>query len=672
MLNSYKSKPDHNAAGDIARHVDATFREFYDARMPYEEKALEWWTNFISQYNPTKNMRVKEGERSSGKIGRSRVFVKLTQLKCYTAHAKVMDAIGVDLPLLMEPLSTLMPVVREEELTRICDVRRQTLLDYSKHIKFLDVLDDVVLSSTIFPCGVMKGPLLKRNRVLRYLPRMIGGVPAIHYGVNPYEMVEDEEDVFTFEEVPWWDFYTDTNAKSPAESIAEIQYARLHRSKFRALRTLPGYHPTLMKEAIENIDTLETCSEDERDKLLQQLNEHFFVGKMPIKDNKIPMVEYQGLMNAGLLRKMNSWVPENINDDEDVEAIVNVAGTGTVVRAQYNVMGARQFMTMKWRKYPSSVYGIGPAGLMDDSQSVINSSVRMFLDNKALSGNGMVAVNPDKMNLAKTGDMSVYPRKIWYLRGAATPQEAISSITFPDVGYGLREVIELFLQFADEETSVPKVAGGEQAGSFLNKTAAGMSMLLGQQNLNLKPVLKNIDDSILEPAMERLDRVLSMTGLYPQEINIPLKVNAVGTMSLMAREIIVENLMRLMSVINNPQDAVLVDRRRLIREIADKMSLTRFVRSDAEIVKIEQMLAEQQKSQPIENKGRVDIDKLYPLLSRNEQMQVLQSIGIQPDSSFPGFTPDKKGIMPAQQLPEQGGMMPEDDMPMSGGMEGMI
>lgn len=645
-LNSYDSKPDIASGSEISEYVRGIFTSFKTARAPYEAKAEEWWNNFLSKYVPSRKWREKEGEH-----GRSRVFVKLTQLKCYTAQAKVMDALGSDLPFNIEPLKTLNYNIQPDAMSAICEQRKRTLADYLKYIKFMDVLDDVVLSSTIFPCGIMKGPLLVKDKQLVVRPRMIGGMPAqmAAPGLNPFEVSEEMVDKYIFEEVPWWDYYVDPNAKRIQDSIAECHFKRMLPQDFRALEGLSGYHPDMMSKAIKDIELLATQTDPDNDKTRLQLADNY-MGEQGEKDKRISVLEFQGKVKALLIRKFNGWVPENIKDEEFVESIVTIAGTDTVVRAQYNVFGARQFMTLRWRKIPNSVYGYGPAGLMDDSQSIVNSSARMIIDNKALSGNGLVVVNHEKINWMKTKDMKIYPRKTIYVKGNANPKEAIDSVSFPDVTYGLKDLMSMFIGIADEETAIPKYSSGEQS-QFLNKTAMGMSMLLGQVNINLKPVLKNIDDNIIEPVVERLDRVLS-NFVYPPEINIPLKVAAIGTMSIMAREIIVENLMKLLQITQNPQDAMLMRRKEMIREIALKLGYAEFVKTNEEIQQIEQMMAEKSKQNPMESKGRVDIDKLYPMLSRLEQAQVLQSIGIQPDPQYGG------GMNPAtmmQQAQNTGG-----------------
>lgn len=979
--------PPSEKGNDIALYVTDIFQEFKNGRRPYEDKAEEWWNNFLSQYQSAKNWRNKEGEGD-----RSRIFIKLTQQKCYTAHAKVMDALGADVPFEMEALENLdYGAIPKEILEKAAQYRKNYISDYFKYIKFFDTLDDATLDATIFPAAIIKGPIMIVERQPVMKRRMIGGIPAeqLDPSNSPFYLTTENVEKYICETVPFWDYYVDVNASKTRKSIGEIHYKRMLPQEFRDLKDDPGYDAGQMRLAIEQLETLKTSIPDEDDKTSLQLGDKY-MGAETIKDGKIPVLEFYGLIQAKRLKDFGATIPEGISDEEDVEACVTIvlAGKNFVIKATYNYLGHRPFMVFGVKKIPNSVYCHSTAGLIDDSQSMINSGARLYIDNKALSGNGCVAMHSEKIDWNKTKNPSVYPRKTFYFKGNATAQEAISAITFPDVTLGIKDMIQMFMQLADEESGIPKYSQGADAGSYLNKmldintpvpmadgswklladivdgdkilgrnglpttvvkaheihyperayqikfnsgeviraggehlwtvinrkgvervintdemfsainskkeklripkvarprfgankrlpldpyilgvwlgdghsygarittqdeeiveslrewckinggevvadntqnagkaityyirgdkkdrrnskngryeafseslhgklrmmglckknveieegvgkhipeeylqasyedrlsllrglmdtngchhsnslnifiqkegrlvedvirlisglggfprihktnpgawakpgvsyyqihfsmadnpfkikkkaakwkpmqrntnfqdiksvdmvdickmrcltvdapdglfcvgekftvthnTATGMSMIMGAANVNLKPFLKNIDDQVIEKAVERYDSLFSMLGKYPPEFNIPLKVVATGTISLMARELIVENMIKLLSITQNPQDAIIVRRREILKSMAEKLGLSKFVKSEEEIAKIEQMMAQRQAEQPLQADGKVDVDKLFPMLTPIEQAQVLQGVGLQPD-----------------------------------------
>lgn len=632
----------------ICTYVNDIFQEFKSAREPYETKAEEWWNNFLSQYQSTKNWRIKEGEDN-----RSRIFLKLTQQKCYTAHAKVMDALGQDVPFNFEPLKDIDYSPMPPEVVKAAvDYRRRYISEYLKFIKFFDTLDDIVLSATVMPCAILKGPIMISDKQPVVRRRTIAGIPAemMDSQLSPFSVTEEKIDKYIFEEVPFWDYYVDTNVRNRKRSIGEIHYKRMLKQEFRDLMDDPGYDRQQMKLAIENIENLANANNmTEDNKTGKQLGDKY-EGEKPIKDNRIPVLEFQGLCPAKMIREYGSEVPENIGDEEDVEAIITIANETACIKAKFNYFGYRQFMVVGVKKIPNSVYSNSTAGLIDDSQSMVNSAARMMIDNKALSGNQCLGVNSDKIDWARTKNMKFYPRKVFYMKGGANINDVIKTLTFPDVTMGLRELVELFLRIADEESGIPKYSQGADSGSYLNKTATGISMIMGAANVNLKPFLKNIDDCIIEPVVERLDALFSMLGKYMPAANIPLKINATGTISLIAKELIVENLLKLMQITQNPQDALFIRRPEMIKEIADKLNLSDFVKNENEIRQIEQMLMAKSQQNPLEMQGRVDIDRMYPLLSRHEQVQILASIGIKPDPNYVPPLAAEAGA-PQQQMP---------------------
>lgn len=653
---------------DLALYVSDLFQEFKNGRREYEIKGEEWWYNFLSQYQANKTWRTKEGEGN-----RSRLFIKLTQQKCYTAHAKVMDALGADVPFEMEALENLdYNQIPRQAIEAAAQWRKNYISDYLKYIKFFDTLDDAALDATIFPAAIIKGPIMVKERQPVVKRRMIGGIPAeqLDPTIPAFMVVNEPVEKYVFETVPFWDYYVDVNAKNTKKSIGEIHYKRLLPQEFRDLKDDPGYDADQMALAIASIDSLKSSMpEGDNDKTAQQLGEKFN-GFESVKDNKIGLCEYWGLVSAKALRDYGAQVPENIGDDEDVEGCVVTCTSGRefVIKAQYNFYGYRPFMVFGVKKIPNSVYKNSIAGLIDDSQSMVNSGARLYVDGKALSGNGCLAIHEDKINWQKTGNAKIYPGKTYYLKGNVNVNEAIQNLVFPDTTLGIREMIEFFLRMSDEESGIPKYSQGDVGENFLNKTATGMSMLMGAANVNLKPFLKNIDDNVIEPVVERLDALFSMLGKYPPEVNLPLKITATGTISMIARELIVENMMKFLSITQNPQDGLIVRRREILKAIGEKLGLAKFVKSEAEIQQIERMMAERQAAQPIQAEGKVDADKIFDKLLPTEQAQILASIGVKPDPRrLGGLTPmvtDQPMPMGGgfHQMPD-GGIMPDAGMP---------
>ncbi len=639
----------------LVSYIKDNFEEFKKSRQPFEDKAKELWFNFLGQYQANLNWRNKEGEGN-----RSRIFIKVTTLKCNTAHAKISEAIGNDISFKLEEISELALPIGKEIIAEIIKRREEFLHKHLKDISFMDIVDREILNMTIFGDGILKGPILISKQIPVIERKMIAGIPAETFDVSmsPYDFRYENQDVWVIDAVPWWEYYTDCNAivNPNRKAIGEIHFKRLLPAEVRSMCRGEGY----IKENVKYVCDM-AYESDPDDKKYEQLGDNY-TGESGNKDKRVSLLEWWGLTPVKYLKNIEGVeIPEGVGEDDDVEAVVLLGGDGKLLKAQVNYLGKRAFHVCPFKRNPNMIYSEGVASLMRDSQKMINSTARMIIDNKALSGNGMIAINQDRINWKKTnpsGKLEIYPRKVITVKGNYNPRDCVDSIAFPDVTAGLKDWLMTFMQFADEETGIPKYAQGEGA-SFLNKTATGMSMLISQMNINLKPVLKNIDEYWIEPIIEAFDSIFMTMGMYPKELQIPLKVKALGMASLMAKEILAENLLKLLQITQNPQDAILLKRPQVIREIAKCLNLSDFVNDDQQIQQIMESLSS--KKEPIEQK-KVAIEKLYPQLTREEQQQILGELGI-----APSLTPEQEqqqamaqqiSSMAAQQQPPAGNTPP--------------
>jgi hypothetical protein len=156
---------------------------------------------------------------------------------------------------------------------------------------------------------------------------------------------------------------------------------------------------------------------------------------------------------------------------------------------------------------------------------------------------------------------------------------------------GLNQIVEIFRRFADETTSLPSYTHGQQTNS-MNKTATGMSMLMGAANVALKSTIKNIDDFLLKPLIESIFHWNMEYGTN-QKSKGDLNIVARGSTALVQKEVQSQRLLQFLSLVSNDQDTNLIDRQQLIREVAKSMDID----ADGIIKTEEQLQFEQQQLQ---------------------------------------------------------------------------
>ena len=225
--------------------------------------------------------------------------------------------------------------------------------------------------------------------------------------------------------------------------------------------------------------------------------------------------------------------------------------------------------------------------MMRDSQQTMNAATRIWLDNMALSSGPMVEVNTDLL-AAGEDPTDLHPWRVFLRSGGDGSMPAVRYYQPTANANGLNQIIEIFRRFADETTSLPSYTHGEQSQG-LNKTATGMSMLMGAANVALKSTIKNIDDFLIRPMIESLFHFNMEFGTN-ERAKGDLKIVARGSTALIQKEVQSQRLLQFLSLVSNPMDAGLVDRAKLLRDIAASMEI------DAEkVIKTEdQIRAEQQ------------------------------------------------------------------------------
>jgi hypothetical protein len=598
----------------LSSYITTIFEDYKNARLPYEEIWEEIWYNFLGQYNEKTTTRFKEGQDN-----RSRIFIKVTQLKCHTAHAKITSTHQQGIPFGFLPVGTLEDT-QLDAAREIIDRRVKFIKNYFREHRINEVFSDAILSLAIFGTAILKAPVIKYVKEI-FLNKTYSSENdiLIDPATNPYKISYRFKKIMTVEEVPIWEFFFDPHSRDTESSIGVIQFKRLLPAQFRQFAMRPDFNKEAVEESIHraNID-----AGDDVDKTRIQLGDNY-MGKSGDKDKKVSYLEWWGLTPVGMLREYfkqfkNDFSKKYLDD----------------LKVSLNLMGKRPFYVCQYKTRPNSVVGTGVAELMRDSQKMINTSMRMTIDNKAMSGNGMIGINHNAIDWSRTKRPEMYPRKIWYTKGSVDPNQAIKEIKVSDVTQGLLDLMGVFLRFADEETALPKFTSGEQ-DSFMNKTATGISILLQQANLNLRTVQTNIDDKWVEPIIDMFDKIFQVEGKYPPNIDIPLKVKSLGLDNLMAKEIKLEGLMKFLQITQLPQDSMFVNRIDVMREIARILDVTEFVKSKEETEEIMRQLSEiaQRQSGGDQSRHRMLAgSKIFTSLSPNEQDQMLKNdFDINPD-----------------------------------------
>ena len=417
------------------------------------------------------------------------------------------------------------------------------------------ILRNSIFESCLLGTGIIKGPFTFNKTLHRY--NMSGNGNAREYAP---EFVK----VPKIEFCSVWDFYPDPNARNMDECEYVIHRHRLNRQQFKDLVNRPFFNREKILECLEMGGNY-TKQSWETDLDL----ENNTYGD--IENNRYEVLEYWGTIDAMTAREYNLEIDEEIPDMSEVQ--VNIwTVRGKVIRIVENPFKPFRipYQSFAYEKNPYQFFGIGVPENMDDAQSIMNGHARMAIDNLALAGN--LVFDIDESALVNNQSMEVFPGKI-FKRQAGVPGQAIYGIKFPNTAPENMQMFDKFRQLADESTGIPSYSHGQTGVQSMTRTASGMSMLMGAASLNIKTVIKNIDDSLIKP----LGESMFQWNMQFYEGDLPIigdfEIKATGSSSLMRKEVRSQRLTMFLQTIQNPQIAPFVRISEVIKELAHSLDL---------------------------------------------------------------------------------------------------
>ena len=578
-----------NSLGSILK---AKYTEYKDARDNIEDDWIEDLRAFMGQYDPDVLSKIQS------KGDRSQVYVGLTRTKVLAAYSRITDLLfqpGQDFFSIEKTPISKQPVVErqlaekaaleiqqaaeqvgtagleelvmarlqelteeiEEETDRRVENMHQAILDQSKESNLEQKMKDAIMEQVIFGTGAMKAGTLKVEKDHMYMTNE-DGVPELY--IEEYPMPE-------MEAVSIFDLYPDPHATSVNDMRDIFRRHIISRTEFNALKDYPGFNVDLINECIE------MNPEGNHDEAQHEIDRRNIANVNDSNTNteKFEVLEFWGSLNGYDLQ--DAGIEFGDEDDLSMEYDANIwIVSGKVIKAQLNPLpgGVIPYFIFPYEKNPHAFWGTGVPRMMRDSQATMNAATRIYLDNVALSSGPMVEVNTDIMASGED-PTELYPWRVFLREGGDGNQPMVRFYQPQSNSPALVSVIELFRRFADETTALPSYTHG-QTQSSLNRTATGISILMSNANIVLKSVIKNIDDFLTQPMIRSLYD-WNMTWNQDKNVKSDMRIIAKGSTALIQKEVQSQRLLQFLSLINNPIDAQMVDREKLLTDIAKSLDI---------------------------------------------------------------------------------------------------
>jgi len=412
---------------------------------------------------------------------------------------------------------------------------------------------NALLESALLGTGIVKGPFNFNKTLSRW--------DEGEDGERTYAPVDVR--VPRIEFVSVWDFFPDPAATNIDECEYVFHRHKLNKSQLRALRKMPYFDSDAIRECLMMGANYEEKYYDTQ--LRDEENDKEYGSE------KYEVLEYWGIMDAEYMREAGVDVPDSVDDLDEVQVNAWICN-GKLLRVVVNPFTPHRlpYHSFPYERNPYSFFGIGVAENMDDAQQIMNGHARMAIDNLALSGS--LVFDVDESALVGGQSMEIYPGKI-FRRQAGMPGQAIHGLKFPNTSTENMMMFDKFRQLADEQTGIPSYSHGQTGVQSMTRTASGMSMLLGASSLNIKTVVKNLDDFLLKPLGESYFQwnMQFMEGKIGIEGD--LEINAMGTNSLMQKEVRSQRLTMFLQTAQSPAIAPFVKISKLVSELAYSLDL---------------------------------------------------------------------------------------------------
>ena len=452
-----------------------------------------------------------------------------------------------------------------DEAKRRADAMQKEIEDQLTEVKYREMIRQVIHSGNLYGTGILKGPLVKRRTTKRW----------VNAGQDNWGTVKMERLSPFCEFVPIWDIYPDMSVTTLDNAQFVFQRHVMPRHKLAGLARRPGFNAEAIRAFIranpsgdrEHKSHETDLTELSRDGVSRNAVHHS-------RKNKYEVLEFWGYLNTRQLADAGVSIPEDQLGDE-VAANVWIVGDIVIKAVISPIEGVDlPYYFYYFEKDETSIFGEGIPRIMRDPQKLFNAAVRATLDNAANAAGPYIEANTEL--LAPDEDPTdLYPFRVFQRigTGVEASAKAINVYDIPSHTQEFMGLVEFFLNAADEITTIPRYMYGDtnQIGGA-GKTATGLSMLMGAANVTIKDQIKNFDDGVTKPFIKSM-YFWNMDFNPKSEIKGDFNVRAEGSTSLVAKEVITEQLNQWLMLTNNPVDLQFTNRSAALREAAKAMDL---------------------------------------------------------------------------------------------------
>ncbi len=599
-----KDAPDlgeEQAISELAAYLRKRFQEFKTHRSGrrIDKRMQEALRAYNGEYAP-------DVLREIEKFGGSRVFARLTTVKCRGATAMLRDVfLGAQRPWGLQPTpipdmpedltESINTILQSEVQTlesagqpvppEVTQRRKQQLVESARRAQYKQAekaakraekfLDDILLEGgfysalaeflidlPIFPFACIKGPVVQQAMKVDWVDG---------------ELVSQMRPQMFWYRVSPFDLFIEPGADQDTAHAAVFERMRMSRAELNALIGLPGYDDEAIRAALDEYgeqghnefeDTTDSTRAYLEDREVPQQN----------TSSLIDTLEWNGPIQGKLLKEFGFTEQQIPDETRDYDVSAWLVGRHVIkVQLNPNPRKRHPYYITSFEKVPGSAYGHGVFEIISDIQSVANATLRSLVNNLSISSGPQVVVTEDRISPSTDPD-SMYPWKRWRVMSDIAGNSGQRPIDFFQPQSNAAELLSVYnamTNIADEVSAIPRYITGSSRVGGAGATASGLAMLQNNASKVLQNVAANIDRDVISPLLRTLyDMVLltDPTGEVSGDSNIVVR----GMEIAMAKEQDRMRRLEFLTLTANPIDMNIVGvegRASLLRSLADDLGL---------------------------------------------------------------------------------------------------
>jgi hypothetical protein len=426
-----------------------------------------------------------------------------------------------------------------------------------------DAFNEFITDLVTFPCAFIKGPIVRRQRHLKWVQGQDGRMT-----VEPGERIAPE-----FERVSPFNIYPEPGITRVNDGYM-FEYHELSRQALADLIGVPGYDEQAIRSALDLgpgatwvNDPTESAREDEERKYYTEMR----------PTDVFDALEFWGKVSGKMLREWGMTEAEVPDEAKEYDANVWLVGS-LVIKAvlNYDPLGEKPYAKTSFIKTPGSFWGRAIPEIIEDLQNICNAAARALVNNMGIASGPQVELNLER--IPPNEDITqMHPWKIWQVLndplGSSAP--AVRFNQPEDNSTKLMAVYDKFSRLADDHSGIPSYIYGDTDVQGAGRTASGLSMLMGSAGKGIRQVVMHIDHDVVKPMIQR-QFVYNMRYDEDETIKGDAQIVPRGAVNLAVKETTNVRRVEFLNATGNEYDMQIIGpegRAAILREIAKGLQM---------------------------------------------------------------------------------------------------